>query len=289
MSRSIGDRYQAYGLVAPAVIVLFGVAAYPILWSGWLSLHRLILIFHDRSFIGLANYASLLRDARFWSSLASTAYFVGVAVPLELVVGLLFALLLDSAVRGRSALRAAVLVPWAIPTVVSAKTWTYLFSAESGGIVGKMFRGVDWLGTPGYSMHAAILVDVWKTTPFVALLLLAGLQLIPASVYEAARVDGASAWRTFWQIKLPMIWMSILIALLFRTLDAFRVFDSIYVLTQGGPANTTETLSIYTYKTLMRSGDFGYGSTLAVATFFSVALVSVLYLMLFRKRLGGPV
>jgi multiple sugar transport system permease protein len=289
MSYSIGDRYQAYGLVAPAVIVLFGVAAYPVLLTAWLSLHRLILIFHDRSFIGLANYASLLHDARFWSALANTAYFVGVAVPLELVVGLLFALLLDSAVRGRNALRAAVLVPWAIPTVVSAKTWSYLFSPESGGIVGKLFAGVNWLGTPGYAMHAAILVDVWKTTPFVALLLLAGLQTIPASVYEAARVDGASVWRTLWQIKLPLIRMSVLIALLFRTLDAFRVFDSIYVLTQGGPANTTETLSIYTYKTLMRSGDFGYGSTLAVATFFCVALISVLYLMLFRKRLGGPV
>jgi len=135
-------------------------------------------------------------------------------------------------------------------------------------------------------MHG-FLLDIWKTTPFVALLLLAGLQSIPASVYEAARVDGASSWMTFWKVKLPLIRTSILIALLFRTLDAFRVFDSIYVLTQGGPANATETLSIYTYKTMMRSGDFGYGSTLAVATFLCIALISVVYLGIFRAGVGG--
>jgi multiple sugar transport system permease protein len=285
MMDSAGDRNQAYPLVAPAVLVLAGVAAYPVLATAWLSFHRLIVVFRDQRFVGLANYASLMSDARFWSALAHTACFAGIAVPIELAVGLVFALLLDGVVRGRGALRAAVLVPWAMPTVVSAKIWAHLFNPESGPLEG-VLRGGDWLGTPVYAMGAAILVDVWKTTPFVALLLLAGLQSIPSSVYEAARVDGASTWMTFLKVKLPMIRMSILIALLFRTLDAFRVFDSIYVLTQGGPANTTETLSIYTYKTMMRSGDFGYGSTLAVATFLCVALISILYLSVFRAGSG---
>jgi len=286
MMYSAGERNQAYRLVAPAALVLAGVAAYPVLATAWLSFHRLIVVFRDQRFVGLTNYASLMGDARFWSALAHTSCFAGIAVPIELAVGLVFALLLDGVVRGRGALRAAVLVPWAMPTVISAKIWAHLFNPESGPIGGRLLPGVDWLGTPVYAMGAAILVDVWKTTPFVALLLLAGLQSIPVSVHEAARVDGASEWMTFVKVKLPMIRMSILIALLFRTLDAFRVFDSIYVLTQGGPANTTETLSIYTYKTMMRSGDFGYGSALAVATFLCVALISLLYLSIFRAGSG---
>jgi multiple sugar transport system permease protein len=285
MISSAGERNQAYPLIAPATLVLAGVAAYPVLATAWLSLHRLILVFHDQRFVGLTNYATLLGDARFWSALAHTSSFAGIAVSIELAVGLVFALLLDGVGRGRSILRAAVLVPWAMPTVISAKIWAHLFNAESGP-VGRLLPGVDWLGTPVDAMAAAILLDVWKTTPFVALLLLAGLQSIPASVHEAARVDGASAWMTFWKVKLPSIRTSILIALLFRTLDAFRVFDSIYVLTQGGPANATETLSIYTYKTMMRSGDFGYGSTLAVATFLCIALISVVYLGVFRVGVG---
>src|SRR5712692_9595858 len=286
MMYSAGERKQAYRLVAPAALVLAGVAAYPVLATAWLSFHRLIVVFRDQRFVGLTNYASLMGDARFWSALAHTSYFAGIAVPIELAVGLVFALLLDGVVRGRGALRAAVLVPWAMPTVISAKIWAHLFNPESGPIGGRLLPGVDWLGTPVYAMGAAILVDVWKTTPFVALLLLAGLQSIPVSVHEAARVDGASEWMTFVKVKLPLIRTSILIALLFRTLDAFRVFDSIYVLTQGGPANSTETLSIYTYKTMMRSGDFGYGSTLAVATFLCIALISLLYLGVFRSGVG---
>lgn len=286
MRHSAGERYQAYALIAPTVIVLLSLAGYPVLATAWLSLHRLIVVFRDWRFVGLANYTSLFGDARFWSSLGNTGYFTALAVPIELALGLVVALLLDGAIRGKSALRAVVLIPWAAPTVVSAKIWAYLFNPDSGPI-GALFPGVDWLGTPAYAMVAAVLLDVWKTTPFVALLLLAGLQMIPGSVAEAARVDGASAWRVLWQIKLPLIRRSISVALLFRTLDAFRVFDSIYVLTQGGPANTTETVSIYTYKTMMRAGDFGYGSTLAVATFLCIASISVLYLAALRPQLGG--
>lgn len=275
-------------LIAPAVLVLVGVALYPILAAIWLSLHRFILVFQEERFIGLANYTYLVSDARFWSALWNTTYFTVVAVTLELLLALPLALLLNRAFPGRGVLRAAALIPWAIPTVVSARLWGWLFNPEFG-LVNRLLPGTDinWLGAPGYALHAAIVVDVWKTTPFVALLLLAGLQGIPDDLYKAARVDGASPLRAFRAITLPLLKPAILLALLFRTLDAFRVFDAIYVLTEGGPGNTTETLSIYAYKTLMRTGDFGYGSTLAVVTFFCVMAISLVYLRFLGKESKG--
>lgn len=279
------ERRQAYLLVAPAVAVLGGVALYPILAAVWLSLHRFILVFRERRFIGLDNYAFLLSDARFWSALGNTAYFTLVAVSVELLLAVPLALLLNRAFPGRGVLRASALIPWAIPTVVSARLWAWMFNPDYG-LINRLLPGADinWLGAPGYALHAAILVDVWKTTPFVALLVLAGLQGISEDIYKAARVDGASPWRTFRSITLPLLKPAILLALLFRTLDAFRVFDAIYVMTEGGPANTTETLSIYAYKTLMRSGDFGYGSTLSVATFLCVVGLSLVYLRLLGRE-----
>ncbi len=274
-------RRTALLFVAPAVLTLAAVALYPILAAVALSFQRVILVFHERRFIGLENYAFLLSDGRFWTALGNTAYFALVAVCLELALGLGFALLLNAAFPGRGILRAAVLVPWAIPTVVSAKLWAWMFNPDHGLVPHLLpLQEVSWLGTPGYAMHAAIAVDVWKTTPFVALLLLARLQGIPADLYRAARVDGASAWRTFWSITLPLLRPTLAITVVFRSLDALRVFDAVYVLTEGGPANSTETLSIYAYKTLMRTGDFGYGSTLAVATFLCGGIFSFGYLRL---------
>jgi multiple sugar transport system permease protein len=282
------ERRQAYLLVAPAVVVLAGVALYPILAAVWLSLHRFILVFGERRFTGLDNYAFLLSDARFWSALGNTAYFTLVAVTVELLLAVPLALLLNRAFPGRGLLRASVLVPWAIPTVVSARLWAWMFNPEYG-LINRMLPGSDinWLGAPGYALHAAILVDVWKTTPFVALLVLAGLQGIGEDLYKAARVDGASNWRMFRSITLPLLKPALLLALLFRSLDAFRVFDAIYVLTEGGPANTTETLSIYAYKTLMRSGDFGYGSALSVATFLCVVVLAAVWLRLLGREEGA--
>ncbi|NMO19623.1 sugar ABC transporter permease [Pyxidicoccus fallax] len=282
------ERRQAYLLVAPAVLVLLGVALYPILAAVWLSLHRFILVFGERRLTGLDNYAFLLSDARFWAALGNTAYFTLVAVTVEVLLAVPLALLLNRAFPGRGLLRASVLVPWAIPTVVSARLWAWMFNPEYG-VINRLLPGndINWLGAPGYALHAAILVDVWKTTPFVALLVLAGLQGIPEDLYKAARVDGASAWRAFRSITLPLLKPALLLALLFRSLDAFRVFDAIYVLTEGGPANTTETLSIYAYKTLMRSGDFGYGSALSVATFLCVVLLAVVWLRLLGREEGA--
>jgi len=276
----VNARRQAALLAAPAVVLLGGVAVLPVMAAIWLSLHRSILIFHEQRFIGAANFRFLLSDARFWSALATTSYFTAVAVGAELLLGLPVALLLQ---RGGGLLRAAVLLPWAVPTAVSARMWAWLFNPDYG-FLHRLLPQVDFLGSPRTALHAAILVDAWKTTPFVALLLLAGLQAIPEDVLKAARVDGARAGRVFLSITLPLLKPAILLALLFRSLDAFRVFDAIYVLTEGGPANATETLSVYAYKTLMRSGDFGYGSALSVATFFCVVGIGLAWLRILGRQ-----
>ena len=276
---ALNTRRQAALLAAPATAVLAGVAVLPVLAAVWLSLHRSIVVFHEDEFVGIANFRFLLSDGRFWSALGTTAYFTAVAVTVELMLGLGVALLLH---RGGGLFRAAILLPWAIPTAVSARMWAWLFNADYG-LLHRLVPGIDWLGSPRTALHAAILVDVWKTTPFVALVLLAGLSGISEDVVKAARVDGARRARIFFSITLPLLRPAILLALLFRTLDAFRVFDAIYVLTEGGPANATETLSIYAYKTLLRSGDFGYGSTLAVATFACVLAIGLVFVRLLGR------
>lgn len=280
----MNDRRFAAVMVAPATFVMLGIAGYPLFAAAWMSFHRWILVFHEYQFIGFENYGFLVRDPRFVRAALHTLYFTAVAVSLELLIAVPLAVALSSALPARGAVRAFVLLPWAVPTVVSGKIWAYFFDADSGAIRAVSGGAVDWLGTPGYAMHAAIVADVWKTVPFVALLVLAGLQTISPDLYEAARVDGASSWRLFRSITLPLLRPAIRVAVLFRVLDALRVFDAIYVLTGGGPANTTESLSIYGYKTLMRAGDFGYGSTLSVATFAIVAACAGGFLVVFRER-----
>ncbi|MBI4401950.1 MAG: sugar ABC transporter permease, partial [Nitrospirae bacterium] len=188
-------------------------------------------------------------------------------------------------------LQAMILVPWALPTVVSARMWEWLYHPEYGLLnylllVGGVIRDpINWLGDPGWAIHAAIIMDVWKTTPFAALLLLAGLKAIPLELCQAARADGAGAWAMFRLITFPLLLPVILIVLVFRTMDAFRVFDAVYVLTGGGPGNSTETLSIYAYKTLFQTLQFGYGSALATAMFLVVLLLTAGYLLLLRRQL----
>jgi multiple sugar transport system permease protein len=276
------DRRTAMWLALPAVALLLLVAGVPLLSAVRLSLHRHILVFGERHFVGLANYATLAVDERFRDALRNTVAFTAGAVALELLLAIPLALLLHRAFAGRALARAAVLVPWAIPTVVAAKLWAWIFDPAFG--LARHFPGEGVLSSPHTALAAAVVVDVWKTTPFVALLLLAGLQSIPEDVFRAARVDGASAWRTFRRVTLPLLMPSIRIAVLFRALDAFRVFDAVWVLTGGGPANSTETLSVYAYKTLVRAGDFGYGSTLAVATFVCMALLAAAWLATASRR-----
>lgn len=245
----------------------------------------------ESNFVGFSNYVDYLKDARMWSSLWNTTFFTIVSVSLELAIGLGVALLINRAFKGRGLVRTSILVPWAIPTAVAAMMWGFLYDGQSGIVAHylsalNIIPGASWLlSTSSGGMFSIILADVWKTTPYMALLLLAGLQTIPNSLYEAANVDGANKWQQFWKITLPLLKPAILVALLFRTLDAFRVFDLIYVLTGGGPANATESISVYAYKTLFAQQNFGEGSTLSVIVFVCVAIISFAYVKIIGSDL----
>jgi ABC-type sugar transport system permease subunit len=271
------------------VLTIVLVALFPLVWTFWesLHLHDLRMPWLGRPFVGLTNYLDAFRDPRFRGAVGHTGFFAVASVTLELVIGLWLALALNRAFRFRGLVRAAVLIPWAIPTVVSALLWRFMFEGESGIVnaalvnLGILRAPVVWLVDPRAAWVPIILADVWKTTPFVALLLLAGLQNIDTSLYEAARIDGASAWRQFRYVTLPLLKPAILVALIFRTLDAFRVFDLIYALTGGGPGTSTEPIALYTFNALLQNLQFGYGSALSVIVFvltFSLALVYIRFL-----------
>ena len=278
-ARESGNRF-----VMPAVVLLAAVTIYPVLSVLYLSLHRRLPIFDIAKFTGLDNYRFLLADDRFWNALGNTAYFTAVSVTLELVLGLSIALLLNRSFRFKGLATSAVLAPWAIPTVVSARMWEWMYNTDFGILNHVLGTKINWLGSPLWALNAAVFMDVWKTTPFVVILLLAGLRVIPRDLYQAARIDGAGAWPIFKKITLPLLMPVIIVVLIFRTLDAFRVFDAVYVLTGGGPANTTETLSIYAYKVLFQTLQFGYGSTLSVVVFLCTGVITVLYVRFLRSE-----
>ena len=274
-------RFESAPFLAPAAALLAVVTAVPMAYVVWLSL-EVRTPFRAPAFAGLDNYLRLASDGRFWNALWNTAYFTAASVALELVLGLAVALAVARAGRTRALVYGAILVPWAIPTVVSARMWEWMYNPETGVLNYLLGTRVNWLGDPTWALHAAIAMDVWKSTPFVALLLLAGLQGIPRDLYRAAATDGASAWTAFVRVTLPLLIPVILVAAVFRTIDALRVFDAVYVLTGGGPANGTETLSIYAYKVLFQTLDFGYGSALAVAMLAVTAAATLAYARLLR-------
>ena len=276
-----GARFEPWALMSPALGLLAAVTALPMLYVVWLSLQQRAL-FRAAQFTGMDHYLRLAGDERFWNALGNTLYFAAVSVALELALGLAIALLLERAGRARALVYGAVLVPWAIPTVVSARMWEWMYQPEIGVLSFLAGRPVNWLGDPALALHAAIAMDVWKSTPFVALLLLAGLQAIPRELGHAAALDGAGAWTTFRRVSLPLLAPVILVAAVFRTIDALRVFDAIYVLTGGGPANATETLSIYAYRVLFQMLDFGYGSALAVVMLAITGIAALAYARLLR-------
>jgi len=275
---------KSISFILPALLLLAAVTIYPLMQVIHLSFLRKLLIFDISEFVGFQNYIFLLQDERFWGALKNTAYFTALSVVCELILGFAFALLLNRAFFGKGIARAIILVPWAIPTVVSARMWEWMYNTDFGIFNYLLGTKINWLGDPQWALNAAIFMDVWKTTPFVAIILLAGLQVIPRDLYSAARIDGAGSLRLFWSITIPLLKPVILIVVIFRCLDAFRVFDAVYVLTGGGPANTTETLSIYTYKVLFQTLQFGYGSTLAVMVFLCVGLITVTFIGLIGKR-----
>jgi multiple sugar transport system permease protein len=279
--RAKAERKLAWWLCAPAVIVMLAVTAYPILYAVYLSLLRADLRFpDDRTWNGLNNYKSVLSSSLWWSDVWHTVIITVISVAFELVIGMALALIMHRAIFGRGLVRTSALIPYGIVTVVAAFAWRFAWSSAVGGFVPKAL-GMDFDPLdpthPFWNYFVVIATEVWKTTPFMALLLLAGLTLVPEELNEAARVDGASAWQRFWKITIPLMKPAILVALLFRTLDAFRIFDSAYIISNG-PNPHIETVSILGYNQLLNRLNLGLGSAVSVLIFLCVALIAFLFI-----------
>lgn len=291
------QRLTGWVLVTPAILILLLVYAYPIGRAFWLSLFAQNLGTElEPVFTGLSNYSRIAGDGAFWNSIWNTTIFTFVALFLELVLGLGIALVLNRAFRGRGIVRTIAIIPWALPTAIMALAWTWIFNDQYGVIndllrqLGLIETGINWLGEPTLAMISVITADVWKTTSFVSILLLAGLQSIPEDLYEAHAIEGASAWQSFRQITLPLLMPQILIASLFRFAQSFGVFDLVQVMTGGGPAGATEMVSLYIYSTVRRYLDFGYGAALVVVTFLIlIAVVAIAFYLLERVRRSAGV
>jgi multiple sugar transport system permease protein len=283
--RARAERRLGWMLCAPAVVVMLLVTAYPIINAFVLSLQRADLRFPNANeFIGLDNYGTVLSSSLWWDDVFHTVLITAISVAIELVLGMLLALVMHRAIFGRGAVRTSILIPYGIVTVVAAFSWRYAWSLDSGWIPGLLGINTDPLTQTGWSYVAIILTEVWKTTPFMALLLLAGLALVPDELYEAAKVDGANAFQRFFRITLPLIKPAILVALLFRTLDAFRIFDSVFIMTAG--QNNTETVSILGYNQLLNRLNLGLGSAISVLIFLLVALIAFMFIRGFGTSLA---
>jgi multiple sugar transport system permease protein len=277
--RARAERKLAWMLCAPAVIVMLLVTGYPIAYAFYLSLQKFDLRFpDDKEFVGLANYGDVLTSTTWWSDVLTTVIITVVSVAVELVLGMLIALVMHRAIFGRGPVRAAILIPYGIVTVVAAFAWRYAFDPTSGFVFGLPLVPDTWqpLNTKSGSLLVIIAAEVWKTTPFMALLLLAGLALVPDELHEAAKVDGASTVQRFFRITLPLMKPAILVALLFRTLDAFRIFDNIFIIQPGG-ALGTESVSILGYNVLINRVNLGLGSAVSILIFICVILIAVLF------------
>ena len=279
------ERRLGWLLCGPAVLVMLAVTAYPIGYAIYLSLERYDLRFPNASkFVGFDNYAAVLSSSYWWASLVRTLIITVISVAIELVLGMLLALLMHRTLVGRGTVRTAILIPYGIVTVVAAFSWQYAWTPGTGYLV-------KWLGAEApltdqtQAIAIIILAEVWKTTPFMALLLMAGLALVPEDLQNAARMDGATAWQRFVRITLPLMKPAILVALLFRTLDAFRIFDNIFVLTKGG--NNTQSVLILGYDNLFTALNLGIGSAISILIFVCVAIIAFIFIKLFGAAAPG--
>jgi trehalose/maltose transport system permease protein len=282
----------AWLLLLPMLAVLATVALWPLARTIWFSLTDATLFdLGAAAYVGLDNFAILLADPDWWRAVLNTLVFTAVSVTFEVCLGFAIALTLNAQFPARGALRAAVLIPWAIPTVVSAKMWGWMLQDVYGVVnavllkIGLISAPVAWTASPDLAMAALIAVDVWKTTPFVALLLLAGLQMLPTDCFEAARVDGVPTLTQFFKITLPLMKPALAVAVIFRILDAMRIFDLVYVLT--GNNQQTMTMAVYARQQLIDFQDFGRGSAAATLLFLVIAMITVIYIMAVRLRLSG--
>ena len=279
------ETRDAWIMMAPAIIMLLIIAVYPVLRTIWLSLHEMVLTDPGSGypFIGLENYINILKDERALNSILFTLKFTVTTVFFELLIGFAAALVMNKAFRGKGLVRAAILIPWAIPTSVSALMWKFIYNDQYGLFNDILYKlGIidsyqAWLSTADGSFMALVITDVWKTAPYMALLILAGLQMIPEDLYEAAKIDGANVFQRFRYVTLPNVKGTVLVALLFRTLDAFRVYDLVSVMTGGANA----------YNNLMKFLDFGYGSAMAVLVFVIVFIISLIYMRAMGDQLTG--
>jgi len=295
-AREPGAGALALLLNLPASLVLLLVLAWPVLYAGWLSLHEVSLRqlrTGEMPFTGLANYARLFRDDVFWLALQHTLVFVGISVALEVTIGLAVALVIeDDRVALARVTRVLLLVPWGVPPVVNGLLWSFIFNAQYGYLnrallaLGVLREPVNWLGDPTLAMGAVIVAYVWRTTPFNILLYHAGLRGIPPEYYEAASVDGASGWRGFWHITLPLLRPVIAVSLILRTAFGFMVFDEIFAITQGGPGNATWVAAWYTYRTAFQPPfNVGLGAASAWVLALILALTGLAYARLVGRRL----
>lgn len=290
-SRTRSERKLAWMLCAPAVVVMLAVTAYPIVYAFVLSLQKLDLRFPEQTeFIGLSNYGTVLGAELWWLDVFNTLLIMVISVSIELVLGMIIALVMHRAIFGRGVVRTVVLIPYGIITVVAAFAWQFAFATETGFVNNLPFIADEknWFGGHISSLAVIIMAEIWKTTPFMALLLLAGLVTIPNELYEAARVDGASAWQRFRKITLPLMKPAILVAVLFRTLEASRVFDSIFIMTRG--AQNTESVSILGFNQLINRLNLGLGSAISVLIFIGVVLIAFLFIKGFGVKVeeGRP-
>ena len=278
-------------LLLPSAVVVFGIILYPIARTVLISFFDVnSAVATSTPFVGLHNYTAIFTDSDFWSSMGRTVYFTVASTSLELALGLGLALLMEQKLRLRWLFRAVVVLPWALPTVVNGAMWRGVLNAQYGSLNALLTQlhlisaYHSWLGTPTSALNMLVLADVWKTTPLVAFFLLTGLQSIPKEIYESARVDGAGPLRAFWSITAPLLIPSVSVVLVLRTIDAFKVFDLVYVLTGGGPADGTQTIAYFTYVQAFSDQRFGFGSALADVIVVCILMLCAVYLRALRRN-----
>ena len=280
----------AGAFIAPAAITIMLIVLVPLARAAWMSLFDISLVRPGHEpFVGLGNYTDQLTSPDFWASVGRALFFTIVSTMLELTLGLALALLMDQPLRGRWILRTLIILPWALPTVVNALMWRWIDNAEYGALnallnqLGLIQQYQVWLSDPDKAMWMVIIADVWKMTPLVAILLLAGLQSVDRELLEAAQVDGASAFQAFFRVLMPLIAPVVLVVLVLRTMEAFKVFDLIWIMTGGGPANATQTVAIYAYQTAYQGFDFGSGAALGYLIAMIIMFLAAIYLRLLGR------
>lgn len=287
--RAVAENSLGRKLVLPAIALMLLVTAFPMMRALWLSVYDYTLTApDDRTFVGLQNYATALTDPLFWSTTLNTVFIMVVTVSVELVIGFVFAMVMHRVIFARGVIRTSILIPYGIITVVSGFAWQFAFSNTNGFVNGWLFfieDNFNWFGDYAPAMFAIMVSEIWKTTPFMSLLLLAGLAQVSEDMIEAAKVDGASWWQRLWKVILPNMRSAIMVAVLFRALDAYRIFDNIFVMTAG--AQGTESVSFLTYRQVIEQFQLGLGSALSVLLFISVLIVAFLIVKIFRVDLAS--